>query len=442
MNMPKTEQNPRIDTLSIEKVSFFKSIEYKLLLAVFISLIISALLGAPLLGYLGQVIPGTSLFSIIEALYFTIIPLVMIFFVIRILVIQRLKRLINAITKITDGDLREKIENHSKDELGQLTDTFNLMAGKLNSLIQSVSERSRLVADTSEQLTENTEQNIHSIREMAESVQEISVGATTQLHQIQLTSDAIREIEDTLEVTSNRNEQTIVSSQQASELAQAGEVIVTETIEIIRRLNETVNDTAETAKTLENQFKKIVEAMALISNISQQTNLLALNAAIEAAQAGEHGSGFAVVAQEVRKLANHANSSAQQISTLIEKNHRLLDTMIEKMASGTLVVKEGVQKANEAGHSFSKIQEAVHKVDRKILETTSDIKNMSKSTFNSLEMIESVVDISKMTAEKSENVSTVTQQAHAFEEKTASSAHNLSRAADELQDKIGVFVVK
>lgn len=440
--MDETELNPLMDTQSIEKESFFKSIEYKLLLAVFISLIASALLGAPLLGYVGRFIPDTSLFSIIEALYFTIIPLVMIFFVIRILVIQRLKRLITAITKIADGDLREKIENHSKDEIGQLTDTFNEMAEKLNVLIQSVSQRSLQVAGTSEQLTVSTEQNSKAIYEMSESVQEISDGATTQLSQIQLTSNAIREIKKTLEVTSNRIEQASASSQQASKLAQAGEIVVTETIQIIGKLDETVNDTADAAKTLESQFNKIVEAMELITDISQQTNLLSLNAAIEAAQAGEHSRGFVVVADEVGKLAKHTNSSAQQISTLIKENHRLLSTVIDKMALGTLVVKEGVQKANEAGHSFSQIQEAVHRVDWQILEINSDIENMSQSTYNSLEMIESVVDISKMTAGKSGNVATVTQDSYSFIEKTAASALHLSRAADELQNKISVFVVK
>ncbi|RXZ77405.1 methyl-accepting chemotaxis protein [Paenibacillaceae bacterium] len=443
MNTIHTEQHAIADLRVVNtKVSFFKSIEFKLLLSVFISLVFSALLGAPLLTYLGRLFPETGLFFLIEAIYFTIIPLVLIFFVIRILIIARLKKLIAAITKIADGDLREQIENHSQDELGQLTATFNRMADKLNYFIQSVSKRSLLVAGTSDQLRATTEQNSQASREMTEAVQEISEGAAAQLSQIQLASNAIWEIKETLTHTSSRNEQAAESSKQASELAQAGETVVTETIETIKRLDETVNDSADAAKMLESQSKKIVEAIELISYISQQTNLLALNASIEAAQAGEHGRGFAVVANEVRKLAEDSNRSAQRISELIGENHRLLSIMIKKMAFGTLVVKDGVQKANEAGRSFGKIQDSVQKVAREILEITSAIEQMTDSTSHSLERMESVLSIAKMTAEKSEMVTAGVQETHASMEGIAASTHHLSKAAEELENKISVFVIK
>lgn len=130
------------------------------------------------------------------------------------------------------------------------------------------------------------------------------------------------------------------------------------------------------------------------------------------------------------------------ISELIGENHRLLSIMIKKMAFGTLAVKDGVQKANEAGRSFGKIQDSVQKVAGEILENTSAIEQMTNRTSHSLETMESVLRIAKMTANISDMVTACVQETHVSMEGIAASTHHLTQAAEELENKIGVFVIK
>nr|WP_077213121.1 HAMP domain-containing methyl-accepting chemotaxis protein [Bacillus dakarensis] len=340
-----------------------------------------------------------------------------------------------------EGDLTQNIRVDSKDELGEMAASFNKMIGKLRELIIQVTHNAEQVAAASEQLTASSEETTRATEQIAATVQEVAVGTNKQVQSVNDTKETVHDLSASVRQIAASSEVVSTTALQASEKAVEGNHAVTTVITQMNDINESVNELSRMVKTLGDRSGEISEIVNAITGIAGQTNLLALNAAIEAARAGEHGRGFAVVADEVRKLAEQSAGSAQEISQLISVIQQDTRQTVSTMEETTTKVAEGITSVHSTGASFDEIQKAVLEVTTQIQEVTSSVQEMSAGTDQMVENVDLITEISSVTAAGTQTMSAATEeQLAAMEEMTASSS-SLSRMAEELQEMIRKFKV-
>lgn len=247
---------------------------------------------------------------------------ILILFIVRSIT-KPLKRLVQSSKTISRGDLTETIEIHSKDELGELGESFNEMGQSLRSLISAIQDSVNNVAASSEQLTASAGQTSKATEHITMAIEQFSNGNEEQSEKVESSSHQLNLMNEGLQQVSQTSSDITKASIQSTEIAGTGEKFVQQTVGQMNSINQSVQQAEAVVKGLEGKSKDITSILRVINGIADQTNLLALNAAIEAARAGESGRGFSVVAEEVRKLAVQSADSAKEIEKLIQGNRHL-----------------------------------------------------------------------------------------------------------------------
>lgn len=347
-----------------------------------------------------------------------------------------------AVRRVADGDLTVgQVAVKSRDEVGQLASDFNAMTESLRGLIQRVGMSAEHVASTSEELTASAEQTSKATEQIAVTMQEVAAGSDAQTKTVE---DASRTITD----MSTRLQQIAVSSEQVSETVKgASEVVngckqaIGTAISQMNSISSTVSGLSTSIQLLGQRSAEISKIVEVITSIAEQTNLLALNAAIEAARAGEHGRGFAVVADEVRKLAEQSAQSTKQITGLIAAIQNDTSEAVQSMQSTTTEVAAGIEVVNSAGQSFQEIWNGIQVVVEQIAEVTKATTLMSAGASEVVRSIDVITQTAEATAFGTQNVSAAAEEQLASMEEIASSAASLSQMAEELQTLVQRFKV-
>lgn len=352
-----------------------------------------------------------------------------------------LKELMNVSAKISQGDLTQRIIVKSNDELGKLGISFNQMTEALRSVITEVGETANQLAASSEELTASAEQTSKATEQIAFTIQEVAEGSEKQVRSVEDSSKVINEMSTGVQQIAANSQMASSVATQTAELALEGNKAIQTAVKQMNSINRTVTGLAEMVKGLGEHSREIGQIVEVITTIAEQTNLLALNAAIEAARAGEHGRGFAVVADEVRKLAEQSAESAQQIAQLISNIQAETNKAVQSMETGTKEVADGIGVVNEAGASFEQIQRSVNEVANQILEVSAATQQMSAGTVKVVNSIELITKVSESTSAGTQNVSAAAEEQLASMEEISSSATSLSRMAVELQEMVNRFRV-
>ena len=224
-------------------------------------------------------------------------------------------------------------------------------------------------------------------------------------------------------------------------MARDGGKTLNEAIGQIKRIEESTLESTKVVTALGERSSEIGQIVDTISSISEQTNLLALNAAIEAARAGEHGRGFAVVADEVRKLAESSQEAAQRISALIAETRRDTDNAVAGMQAGSEEVRVGTENIMSMGESFRKIIEIVENVSSQVQEISSAISGMAVSGQEIVGHIRTIGESSRSAAEEAETVSAATEEQSASVQEIAHASNELAKMAMDLQREVQKFKV-
>jgi methyl-accepting chemotaxis protein len=345
-----------------------------------------------------------------------------------------------AAEQIAAGNLTmDELKIKNKDEIGDLARSFNQMTRNLRNIIQQVRLYAEQVAATSEELTASAFETTKATEQIASVIQEVAVGSEKQVESVSHATGVLLEISRGMDQVSSSIQSVADVSVSTSQKANVGSNVVVRTIDQMNVVQHTVQSTSEVVNELGSKSKEIGQIVHLITEIASQTNLLALNAAIEAARAGEHGRGFAVVADEVRKLAEQSGQAAGQISSIIEEIQQQAEKAVNSMNNGTDAVQEGLQMVNQTGEFFKEIVQMIEEISVQSQEVAAVVEEVNASAQGTVEMMESVALISQQSSENTQHVAAAAEEQNASMEEISASSEALSQMAVELQEAMQKF---
>ncbi|MDU2064220.1 MAG: methyl-accepting chemotaxis protein [Sporomusaceae bacterium] len=341
------------------------------------------------------------------------------------------------------GDLRSRpIQINSDDEFGQLAKAFSEMAEKLRKFITNVQLKSETVAAASEEMTASAQQSAEVTNQVAQATCHIAAGSESQAKAVDQMATIVEKISAGIEnITVTVREISSMAQKTSLSTGQGREAIekATEHMRNIGTGSETVQNTIEN---LAQGSREIGEIVTLISSIAGQTNLLALNAAIEAARAGEAGRGFAVVADEVRKLAEESNQAAQKITALIQQNELAMGQAITASHASATGVQTGIEVVESAGDTFKVIAATVETLSKQMQGIIESIDQIAAGSETLVLSVQNVDKIANANATEAESVSAATEEQAAAMQEIAFSSKSLASTATELQSAVTNFQVK
>ena len=315
------------------------------------------------------------------------------------------------LAKFAQGNLTSRVAGEYQGEHQQLKKDVNKLGDSLSHLLSQISETVQATASAANQISSSTE--------------EMAAGAQEQSSQATEVAGAVDQMTKTIYETTKNTGQASEASRNAGKVAKEGGHVVEETIHGMNRIAEVVRKSAETVQALGRSSDQIGEIVQVIDDIADQTNLLALNAAIEAARAGEQGRGFAVVADEVRKLAERTTKATKEIATMIKQIQKDTSGAVVPMQQGTEEVEAGKALAEKAGSS---LQEIIHGAEKVVVIVTQVAAASEEQSRASEQISKNIVSISSVTQQ---SASGIQQIAHASED--------LNRLTLNLQELIAQF---
>nr|WP_276541106.1 HAMP domain-containing methyl-accepting chemotaxis protein [Salipaludibacillus agaradhaerens] len=353
---------------------------------------------------------------------------------------KRLNQVVGTAEQLSRGNLAvEKIEIKSQDEAGRIGLAINQMIDNLSTMITNVRRTSDQVAASSEQLSASSTETTKVTEEITESIQEVASGADTQVEKAADNERTVNDMSKSIDLIASSIETVNESSEVSAQKAEHGTDVISSTMSQMTSIHELTDKIAGSVNGLAVSSEKIGSIISLITDVAEQTNLLALNAAIEAARAGEHGKGFAVVADEVRKLAEQTGNATNEISSLIAHIQQDIQHSVSYTKEGREAAQTGMSYMEDAGRSFEELSEAIHGVSSQMREVTAAVAQVEEGVNRVKSSVEETTSIAEQSAGYTQNVAASAEEQNASMEEISSSADQLAKMAEELQQSVSKF---
>ncbi|NFI55011.1 methyl-accepting chemotaxis protein [Clostridium botulinum] len=341
--------------------------------------------------------------------------------------------------EISLGNLTNKLEIDGEDEVAKVANGLNNTVFKLKEMISDISTSADEVMVVSNSLSLATSESLKGNEEVSKSMQEIAAGAVTQAQGASEASIVTGELIEEINEVFKKCNHMINIVEKSSDISNSVSKGVKEAIDSIQNIAETNKLNVQETQTLLEQSKEIGQIVDVISEISEQTNLLSLNAAIEAARAGEQGKGFAIVADEVRQLAEQSANSSKKIANLISMIQNQIEIISNKMETGTCEVVSGVEKATLVGENFKEIERVFTTVINVADEVSKATNRMEKKASTTSDIINNVAAITEENSAATEQVTASNEEQIAFMHEIVDSTYKLEDLVNNLNNTVERF---
>jgi methyl-accepting chemotaxis protein len=344
--------------------------------------------------------------------------------------------------RLSHGDLSRKLKLRKSlvsDETEDLADSLNQVVDSLRKLVGKIRSSSLRVNESSQGLSASAEEMTASSHEVAGALEQISRGAETQAEMVERVSRVIREMADSIEKITASSQILSLSAEETTQTAKDGGKLTDTTLEKMKHILGVVENNSQQMVSFSEHVQKIGSIIGVITGIAQKTNLLALNATIEAARAGEYGHGFAVVAEEISKLADSTSESAGEITRLIdttrEESQRVQQSMFESIRS----IDAGREAIDSTSGVFLAIIEKAEDAQSKANSITGLAEKQNRGSGDIVTAIEEIARVAEDNAAGTEEVSAATEEQSASMEELTFASQKLAQLADELFTSVSSF---
>ncbi|WP_088102380.1 methyl-accepting chemotaxis protein [Halalkalibacter urbisdiaboli] len=341
---------------------------------------------------------------------------------------------------IASGDLtQEPLHTKLKDEAGELIRATNKMSNDMKLILAEVQQVSESVSSQSEELTQSANEVTTGSQQVASTMEELSQGAESQANHSSELASGMESFTTRVQETNENGEQVQETSNHVLEMTVKGSTLMDSSVEQMAMIDQIVQDSVGKVQHLNVQSKEITKLVSVINDIAEQTNLLALNAAIEAARAGEHGKGFAVVADEVRKLAEQVSLSVLDITSIVNNIQKETDIVTDSLQNGYAEVERGTTQIKSTGETFKAIHQSVSDMVSSIQLVSRNLAEMTQTSHHMKQSIEDIAAISEEAAAGVEETSASIQQTSSSMQEVSSSSEHLAKLSENLNQLIRRF---
>lgn len=351
----------------------------------------------------------------------------------------RIKRMQEGLEQVASGNYAVELDVKGNDEIAQVSSSFNHMANSVRLLLTNLQNAVIHLHKSSDQVMDHTRRSLQHLQDGVQAINEIAIGATTQAEQVERSVGYVGDVKDmTTQMTASIGQMNQIS-EQALTASQDGLVQMQHMEQSVSESERAVFHVVEKIRSLQQKSLHVSDIIGLINSIASQTNLLALNAAIEAARAGEHGRGFAVVADEVRKLAEQSSRSTEDITALLKDISADIETSV-----GTMNGMQGVMEQQAAAFAqvmtqFKEISRYVGEIEEQAGRLVDFMQQIDQKQAEIVSNMESVASVSEESAASSQAVAATTDEVLKSFATLEEAALQLRQQADQLQQEVNKF---
>ncbi|WP_155593537.1 methyl-accepting chemotaxis protein [Lysinibacillus cavernae] len=348
----------------------------------------------------------------------------------------------NRMKELADGNFQlDPLPVKTRDEIGTLMTSANDMNVQLKQTIRSIYTVSETVAASSEELAQSSNEVQAGTEQITVTMQELASGTETQASTTGDLAETMTAFKRSIHETTQEGTELKEHSSHVQNLTVSGKNLMVQSTKQMAAINGIVLDSVKKVESLNEQSAEISKLVSVIDDISNQTNLLALNAAIEAARAGEHGKGFAVVADEVRKLAEQVQFSVTDISTIVHRIQGETSNVTSALQMGYEEVKRGTTQLDQTNETFEQISNAVEDMIDNITTISTNLNHLAQNSETINASIDDMASISQESAAGVEQTTATVEETAATMDEIARSANQLAGMAEELNSQLQQFKI-
>lgn len=338
------------------------------------------------------------------------------------------------------GDLTQKLHIETNDEIGQLAHNTNNVMEKISDLVGEITKISKKVSEASKYLSDYTTQTAEAMRQTTENIGEITAGSARQVHDLELCSQSSAHASSQGQAINQLAVETASLAKEAAASAVDGAAQVKEAIVTMNDVKNQMDVSAKAIHGLAERISQIGQIVEVITSIAAQTNLLALNAAIEAARAGEQGRGFAVVADEVRKLAESSRQSTEEITNLIMGVRKETFDTVAAIEDGLTKAHRGAEMASGSEAALTRIITISRQLNEQVGIMAGNTAGVTADIDTIAGNVVEITGIARQFSGASEEINAASEEVFATIEKIATSAHELDVMAQSMEEMTAQFV--